>query len=326
MTRTSRYCLLTILMAVLAVAAKAQSINRLILPDVAVQTGPSQIPVSIENDDPIVAAQFDLTLPAGVTAGQTAVMTSRSDGHVMAVRPLDGSRYRVMLYSAENRPLLGQSGVVAYIPIVVPSSVEEGSEHQLVVTDAVLSDLSADNVLTESVAGQLRVSRLPDLVVRNVAVNSLTVTPGEPFAASWEVENVGELGTAGGWSEQLSLVSADGKTVRPLATVYYGDSLAAKAAISRKATVTVPMFLGIDGPAHLQVRVVPGEKAGESPSAQANNTLLGEEVLTVEKRLTLSFSPVRIIENETPRIAATLNRSGLWTEAQAFPINPLVAP
>jgi hypothetical protein len=297
---------------------KAQTNNRIVIPDVTVQLGQTQLPVNIENTDEIVAAQFDLTLPTGMTAEAVGTLSNRGDDHLVTVRSMGGQRWRVLLYSPQNRPLKGQSGVVMYIPITIPTSYAEGSEHQLIVSDATLSNIKTENVMTSIEVGKVTITKLPDLIAKNITADKETLTPGENVVVSWQVENIGGLATSGGWSEQISLVSNDGFTTKLLATTYYDNTLESKAVVSRQAEITVPMLLGIQSKGRLQVRIIAGESTGESTSAQANNTQKGDVLLNVEKKLSFELQPSRVQENAGTRITAKLNRSGSWAEEQTY--------
>lgn len=309
-----------LLMTLVGMSAEAQQRNVLQLPDVTTQIGNVQLPVSIENTDEIVGAQFDLTLPDGVTAETTGVLANRSDGHTVTVSRLNSGAYRVLLHSAQNRPLRGQSGVVMYLPVNIPDFFEEGSEHPLAVVNAVLGKATGENVLTEAIAGSIRISKLPDLTVKNITCDKQTVNPGDRITCSWQVENIGELATDGGWSEQVSLVTEDGSQNKLIATTNYDGILDASGIVSRQVEITLPTLLGIDGQARLQVRIVPDSKTGESTSAQGNNTQTGSSLININKVLTLEISPNRVDENASRRIALRVNRSGRWTAAETFAI------
>ena len=314
-----KYRYLMLLMVLMAMCGiHAQTNNRLVIPDVTVQLGQTQLPIHIENTDEIVAVQFDLTLPTGMTAEAVGTLSNRGDDHQVTVRSMGGQRWRVLLYSLQNRPLKGQSGVVMYVPVTIPSSYAEGSEHQLIVSDVTLSNVQTENVLTSVDAGKVKISKLPDLIAKNITADKETLTPGENVVISWQIENIGELATSGGWSEQISLVSADGFTSKLLATTYYESTLDAKGVVSRQVELTVPMLLGIEGKGRLQVRIVAGESTGESTSAQANNTQKGDVLLNVEKKLSFELQPSRVQENTGTRITAKLNRSGSWAEEQTY--------
>lgn len=306
---------------ILGMSAKAQQRNVLLVPDVTTQTGNVQLPVSIENTDEIAGAQFEITLPDGMTASAIGTLTSRSDGHTVTVNRLASGAYRVLLHSTENRLLHGQSGVVMYLPVTIPTSFQEDSDHPLTITNAVLAKATGENVLTEAVAGTIHISKLPDLTVRNINCDKQRITPGERITVSWQVANIGELATGGGWSEQVSLVASDGTQSKLIATTYYDDILGANGVVSRQAEITLPVLLGLDGQTRLQVHLVPNSKTGESPSAQGNNTQEWNSLITINKVLNLELSPKRIIENSSQRIAFRLNRSGSWATAETFNIS-----
>lgn len=318
--KTTKYLFLTLLMSLMGMGAEAQQQNVLQVPDVTTQIGNVQLPVSIKNTDEIVGAQFDLTLPEGVTAEATGVLANRSDGHTVTVSRLSSGAYRVLLHSAQNRPLRGQSGVVMYLPINIPDSFEEGSEHPLAIANAVLGRATGENVLTEASAGMVRISKLPDLTVKSIFCDKQAINPGDRITCSWQVENIGELATGGGWSEQVSLVSDDEAQSKLIATTHYDGTINAGGIVSRQVEITLPTLLGLDGQAHLQVRVVPDSDAGERTSAQGNNTQTGSSLININKMLTLELSPNRVEENAGRSIAFRVNRSGRWTAAETFAV------
>ena len=322
-----RYWLL-LLTALLTMSVQAQQKNVLSVPDAKVSIGQAQLPVAIENTDEIIAAQFDLTLPSTISAGTDAVLTNRCDGHTAIIRKMEATRYRVMLYSDENRPLLAQQGTVLYIPITIPQTVTEGSELPLVISNATLTVAGGANVLTDTKAGRLIVSSLPDLTVTAVAAtvpattpdaSASGITPGERLSLSWQVKNVGGAATTGGWSEQLLLVNKRGTVTRLMATTYCQETLAAGASLSRNADIIVPQLLGIEGEAYVQVKVIANSETGESSLATGNNTAQSDETFTVSKRLFVEPNPATIVENQYPhRVLVKVSRSGDWSGIQTF--------
>lgn len=318
--KTTRYFFLTLLMVLAGMSAGAQRRNVLQMPDVSTQIGNAQLPVQIENTDEIVGVQFDLTLPVGVIANPVGTLANRCDGHTVTVSKLNSGVYRVILHSSQNRPLRGQSGVVMYLPITIPATFEEGSEHALSIANAVLGKATGENVLTEALAGKIRISKLPDLTVKSITCDKQILNPGDRITISWQVENIGEMATGGGWSEQVSLVSEEGTQSKLIATTHYDNVLNSSGIVSRQAEITLPFLLGIDGLARLQVRIVPDSNAGESASSQANNTQVSDNTLSINKMLSVELSPKRVDENAGTRIALRVNRSGQWSKAETFSI------
>ena len=161
--KTTKYLFLTLLMALFGLSAEAQQRNVLQLPDVTVLIGNAQLPVIIENTDEVVGAQFDITMPDGITVETTGTLSDRGNGHTVTVNQLSNGDYRVLLHSGANHPLLGQTGVVMYLPIDIPDYFEEGSEYQLTIKNAVLGKANGENVLTDATAGKMRITKMPRL-------------------------------------------------------------------------------------------------------------------------------------------------------------------
>ena len=309
----TRYWLLTLCFLTIASTALAQRRNILSVPDTKVSIGQAQLPVAIENTDEIVGLQFDITLPTAVTAGDEAVTTNRCDGHTIIIRKMEATRYRVMLYSEGMKPLIAQQGTVFFIPITTPQSYSQGGEHPMSIGNATMTIASGENVLTDTKAGKLIVSDLPDLTVKNIQPQGLSIVPDERLSLSWQVQNVGGAPTGKGWSEQILLVNKLGTRTKLLATTYCEESLAAGASLNRQAEITIPKLLGIDGNAYLQVRIVPTSETGESTAAQGNNMLQATQTFTVAKRLFVETSPAEIAENSSQRIMVKVSRSGDWS-------------
>ena len=315
-----KYWLLALL-TLLSVGAWAQQKNVLSVPDAKVSIGQAQLPVAIENTNEIIAAQFDLTLPSTISAGTVATVTNRCDGHEVIIRKMEATRYRVMLRSDENRALIAQQGTVFYIPLTIPQTVAEGSELPLVISNATLIVAGGANVLTDTKAGKLIVSKLPDLTVTSVAAESKNITPGERLSLSWQVKNVGGTETGDGWSEQILLVNKRGTVTKLIGTVYQQETLAAGAVMSRQADITVPQLLGIEGEAYIQVKVIANSETGESALATGNNIAQCDETFTVAKRLFVEPNPATVTENYGRSIAVKVSRSGDWSGEQTFTLS-----
>ena len=314
-----RYIFAMLLMALVATGAYAQTQrNRLYLSDITAQLGQIQLPVAIDNTDEIVALQFDLVLPAGMTVSGDIVATYRADGHEASIRNMGGKRYRMLLYSPENKPLRGQTGTVMYIPVTIEDQFDDGQQLTVTLEDAALSLATGEDVLTDMKGATITIAHLPDLLVQDIAIEQTELLPGEHLAVSWKVANTGDVATGGGWTERIALVAEDGTLTKLLATTYYDGVLDAEASVSRQADVLLPAALGIDGTCHVEVSIVTNEDTGESVASQANNTLLSEATVTIGKMLTLTLQPSRAVENETTRVAARLTRSGRWDLGQVF--------
>ena len=319
--KTTKYILSMLLLMVFVMNAKAQRDNRLTIEDIVVEPGvTAQLPVVVTNTDDVVAVEFDLTLPETFTMEQTTGQTNRMDEHQTTIRNMGNNTYKVMLYSPSNKPIRGSNGILIKLNVNIPIDLEEGSEHALAISNAVLGIATGENVLTEANVGKIRVSRMPDLTVKNIMAGKTSFNPGERIMVSWQVENLGELATEDGWSEQVSLVSEDGAESKLIATTYYYQTLGAKSVVSRNAEVQLPALLGVEGQMKLQVRIIPFDNTKEPENARENNTSQSESIYNINKVLTFELSPSRFIENEVTRVSARLNRSGRWNEEQTFKV------
>ncbi len=317
--KTTRYIISILLLMVFAMNAKAQRDNRLMIEDVVVRPGATaQLPVVVTNTDNVVAVEFDLTLPSGITMEETVGQTDRMDGHQTTIRNLGDNTYKVMLFSPTNKPIRGNNGKLLSLTVNIPENMEEGSEHALALSNAVLGIATGENVLTATTAGKIRVSRMPDLTVKNILSDKTSFSPGERIMVSWQVENLGELATEDGWSEQVSLVSEDGTESKLIGATYYYQTLGAKSVVSRNTEIQLPTLLGVEGQMKLQVRIIPFDNTKEPENTRENNTKQSETLYYINKVLTLELSPARFIENEVTRVSAKLNRSGRWNEEQTF--------
>ncbi len=317
--KTTRFLSVMLLLCICTLGVNAQRVNQLTIEDIAVEPGTSaDLPVTVSNTDAVVGLEFDLTLPSGITMDERATPTDRIDGHLTTVKKMGGDTYKVMLFSPSNKPILGNNGAVFKLHLHIPGNLEEGTEHQMSVQHAVLGIATGENVMTKVSAGKIRIPYFPDLIPKNIRADKTTINPGDHITVSWTVENLGELATGDGWSEQISLVADDGSGSKLIGTTYYYQSLAGKALVNRSAEIDIPKLVGMDGPVKLQVRIIPFETTKERENAKANNIQLGSAGYTVNKELTLEVSPLRLIENEVSNLYVKLTRSGRWTEEQTF--------
>lgn len=330
--KATRYILALLCLCMTVIGASAQKNNRLTIDDIVTEPGTTaQLPVSVSNTSAVVGLEFDLTLPENMTMELTATPTDRVDGHQTIIRNMGGSTYKVLLYSPTNQPLRGNSGAVLKLGVRIPENIATGREYPLSLANALLGDASGENVLTAATAGKIIVGTLPDLTVNNIMADKTTFKPGERVSISWKVQNLGQLATGDGWSEQVSLLSEDGTDTKLIATEYYRESLAGGTTVNRRTEVDLPKLFGMDGRVRVQVRVVPFEKVKEPAEAKENNIGLSDAVYTVSKELTLEISPMRFMENEKKQVSVKISRSGSWNEEQSFSVaatadNRLSAP
>lgn len=304
------------------VPALAQNNNKLYIPDVSGMRGNEvSLAVCMDNETEVTALQFTLALPEGVTldASSVAFAETRKADHVVTVRNTNAENvYTFMAYSPTNQYFKGNSGALMSMQIQIPETLQEGTTHQLALSDVVLSQTDGTNVLTESQDGALNVLGAPDLAVTAISADKQNVAPGEKMVISWAVTNVGSMPTAAGWSERVTLLSADGSSSVLLGNVNYDNTLDASGVLSRQVEVALPELIGLDGEAQIQVKLTPYSEAGELSAAQENNTAVGEKSLTVSKQLYLEIPQTAIEETASSLVRCKLSRSGNWQNAETF--------
>lgn len=317
--KPTKYVIMTLLMAIFSMSATAQQGNALSIPDVSAKAGAeAMVPVLLANEGDVVAMEFDLTLPQGFALDTHATLSNRCDDHVALVKNMEGQTYKVLLYSPSNKALKGTDGEVMTLNMTIPEGLDQGSTHELTLQNAVLAGANGGNILTAATAGTIRIGGTPDLLVKDVTADKAKASPGERLTINWKVENIGETATGDGWTEQVSLVGADGSTSKLLATTYHEQTLAAGGIVSRSVDIELPQLLGIDGSLSVQVRIIPSDLIGEAENALANNTGKSASAIEVEKQLTLKLMPSRLTEGETSSAILVVSRSGSWNSDQTF--------
>lgn len=315
-------CLLLVAMttAMAQAVTTAQQKNTLTIPDVTMGQGSSiSLPIEVANTTDIVAAQFTITVPDGLSlAPGTAKLTDRADGHTVTMRSMGDKKYMAMIHSAQNKPVKLRSGALLTVTITASSSVEEGKEYPLALSDVVLASAKGDNVLTSYQAGKVTIAKSPDLEVSHVTTSATSIVPKGNVTISWQVKNVGGLATNGGWKEIIYLTSADGSYDKLIGSVEYDNTLAADAAVSRSLELTLPSELGISDNGKIKVVVKPRSDTGEPSWLQENNTGVTTQEIPVEKLLYLTPNLANIDEATAKNVRFYLSRSGSSSAEETF--------
>lgn len=314
--------LFTFIGVLLAGISNALAQNTLSIPDVSVVPGKSvPLPVNLNNTAEVVAVQFTMTVPDGITLTMPSdALSERSDDHSVNFQKTGTNQYMAMVFSSKNNAIKGKTGKLLSLNLTASSSLAEGMTLPLTLSDVIIGGRDGANLATGFSAGKIILAKSPDLTVKNITCDRQSINPGDSIVASWQVENVGELPTGSGWSEQISLVNENGTQSKLIATTHYDNVLDAGGIVSRQAEIALPFLLSIDGQVRLQVRIVPDSKTGESASAQENNIETSINTLTVSKMLSIELSPKRVDESAGTRVALKVNRSGLWSATEAFTI------
>lgn len=303
----------------LAAPAGLKAQNIIYLPDIsALPETTVSLPVYLKNTSSIVAAQFELTVPQGVTIDETSgTMSNRGDGHAVNIK-LNGNRYRVMVFSPDNRPVRGNSGILFTMKAHVGRDFLAEHAYDFGMQQVILSDSTGVNVVTDYSCGQLKIEPSPDFIVTSLlSSHPSPLTPLSSLPLSYTVKNQGNAAARGGWSEHVMLVG-NGRN-QLLATFYQDVKLPSGGSVNRQETVVVPQLPGMEGDVQLMVKIVPNSDSGETPEYQDNNTTFCQQVFQLQKKL-FTEMPWRYDEaNGT--ITYKLMRSGSWDDEETFTIS-----
>ena len=313
--------LFTIISFLLLCGFAAFAQNTLTIPSVTIAKGKSiSLPVRMNNTADIVAVQFTITVPDGITLDAAkATLAERAKGHSLTMRQTGVNQYMAVLFSGKNAPISGSAGKLLSVDLTASSAVEEGAELPLTISDVVMSGRDGTNLVNNYSAGNITISVSPDFAVSSLEIEATEALPGENVILRWQVSNVGGLETEAGWSESVYLNSMNGAQ-KLLTTIYSNEILAAGAMVSRSAEITLPELLGIDGNATFSVKLTANNNSGEQPGAEGNNLITTESTIAIGKKLTLSPTRVEASEKSTDKIRYLLKRSGSTAAEENFAI------
>lgn len=303
----------------LTVPARLMAQNNIYLPDIsALPETTVSLPVYLKNTSSIVAAQFELTVPQGVTIDETSgTMSNRGNGHSVNIK-LNGNSYRVMVFSPENLPVRGNNGILFTMKAHVGRDFLAEHAYDFGMQQVILSDSTGVNVVTDYNCGQLKIEPSPDFIATSLlSSHPSPLTPLSSLPLSYTVKNQGNAAARGGWSEHVMLVG-NGRN-QLLATFYQDVKLPSGGSVNRQETVIVPQLPGMEGDVQLMVKIVPNSDSGETPEYQDNNTTFCQQVFQLQKKL-FTEMPCRYDEaNGT--ITYKLMRSGSWNDEETFTIS-----
>ena len=278
------------------------------------------VPIMLSNDAEIVALQFDMHIPDVVQLADPGItLTDRKNGHTITVKNLGGNNYRVLVFSATNTSLRGNSGALFQLPLTIPKDLEIGAVYAIEFKDVVLSKRNGENVQSGVNDGSIKIvhGNRPDIAVQEIKFISSEIKPGGKVSVAWSVKNVGNQPTKAGWSEQVYLVSEAGDEAY-LGQLNSEELLSASGVASRQAEFTLSVYPGIDGKVYAKVKLTPYPELGELPVDVANNEASSSGYLTLAKELFLKLNRNPIAETYTSDVYGFLNRSGSRKTEETF--------
>lgn len=328
MSKHNRVLATVVILLGMCLNVAAQSVNRLFVPDVNADLNTTAtLSVNVDNTDEVVAAQFNVTVPAYTNIDVSTVkLTGRAQDHVVTARlnatyqySSSAKEYIFIIYSPTNKPFLGNSGAILTADLVVGGGLANESSYPLTLgSGAVLGDASSKNVLTKAESGNLNIGVQADLMCSDLSVSTNDFVPGENITAQWNVNNIGKL-TAKSWRETLYIESEKYGTSIVIYDKSFNDELQPQATKERTNEILIPSSLGTDGECTLRLKITPNTSTGEGNDVLENNEMTMSSKVNVSKLLTLSV-PLEIREpkDNEQGYDCMLTRSGDRAQDETF--------
>lgn len=282
--------------------------------------------ILLENSDEITGINIDLQLPEGFFADYSRVQVGeRASDHNISTQPVDNKTQRIFL--SGNGPIVGGSGAILQIPVMVPPTAENGLSYTITLSRGVIFKANGEQEPVGTTDGIVKISDKeitlpdsPDFVVKSLTARKASVMPGDPIELSWIVANEGTIPSQGGWRETVWLVNGAGKRAS-VGTIYFdGADIPVGGNVSRSATLQIPEIPGIDGDVNVMVTLSPYASSGEIEQYQVNNVASTPDYpITLGKRLILEV-PVSVYEGSDNIIRCRLLRSGDRGDGETFVI------
>ena len=284
--------------------------------------GSIAIPLKMDNTDEIVAAEFNVALPNGLSPvldGSTWMLKGeRLQDHAVVTKKM-GSIYKVVVYSIGGKNIRGNKGVFLYMPVALRDGIEIGTKLNITLSDIVITDKDGNN-LADNDETVIEVTATdpdtPDITVTDITTSVTNINPEDVFSVNYNIINQGNLVLANGWKEDVSLVASTGEELF-LGSFHHQGDLSAGASVERSESFTLPALPGIEGNVSVRVKLTPYADSGEHESRVANNTVVSTATMNVKKKLTLTV-PTSIDEQDTGLKKCVLTRSGFTALEENF--------
>jgi len=160
------------------------------------------VEVEVVNEDEFSGFNVDIPLPAGFSYvdGSFAMNPERIDGHSSSADVNQSNVMKILAYSMQNKPFIGNEGVLFSFRVVTP---EQTGTYTLVLRDAVLGGLNFRNILTGTVDGVVDLQYEQAMLTVVVEGEGEVTVDGdlytEPVSVDKDTELLLEATPAPGW-------------------------------------------------------------------------------------------------------------------------------
>ncbi len=136
------------------------------------------VEIWVENHEAFVALQFDLSYPADFFSYRESELTNRLPDHQIMITENQNGTLKVIVYSMNQTPVQGQDGAVLTLKFDKDQLI--GGIHNFNLSNAILGNAASENILEESINGQITVLEQPNLEAsptsRNVSKDAGSTT------------------------------------------------------------------------------------------------------------------------------------------------------
>ena len=171
---------------VLEVNANAFAPNYISVPDVyATVSDTVTLEINVDNYEQFVALQVDIVVPTDFNYVQnSAILTNRANGHILQVNEISANTFRIISFSMNQIPFVGNTGAVVELDFV--ANLSPGT-YPLNLENGILANVASENILKSMINGSLIVEFVllpPDNVTISVNTNSILLEWDEVQAAT----------------------------------------------------------------------------------------------------------------------------------------------
>lgn len=136
-------------------------------------------------------AEFNIHFPQGISVDwNNCALTSRQNGHILAVDTLGNNGYSVIISEASQSPFFGNSGILLTMPITLEADWPAGSSWPVTITNgaiisgSTLQEIGAKNgsLVMRGSTTSLYASFFPDQFLNRVYFRNLSSSDAQSFA------------------------------------------------------------------------------------------------------------------------------------------------
>ncbi len=125
------------------------------------------VEVIIDNSDDFVAFQLDIPLPAQLSyeEGSAKLNPKRIADHSLSVTVVKDNILRIISFSLQNQPFLGNSGPIMYFDLTAGAVP---GDYLLEPTNAIIGEAGGNDIITGTTAGTITIlgqTALPDILI-----------------------------------------------------------------------------------------------------------------------------------------------------------------